>query len=791
MEQIDSEVLELLTHFIGENKPNSSLTSWNKLKEQTDKFLLACNLETDYSDKPQLRIRLEKAVRQAQIFLIFPQLVGCHITCHLGLSVAQRKRLLNGDHQARKLTELNDNIPTIYCGELALNHLGLFNFFGYADCSVNTIESFQKVLDSFNPAAIFSGIAMKLKGLSNSKIIIDIPRGTNKDNPFFRAFLDVANAVVVHKKNLIAKEGLDYLQQTKSRALICTLKAPGADDFSYYHLRKGELEPTCSVQPKAQFAFDLEIKRALQQVQAWSYNEERYQEVQLKNIRNDLVKSCDDTKLSELLKSIRNSAHSNIEFLKKNKQLLQEGKKELLICANEIYSCLENIYLRNHAGSNLDIDIVQWDNWCTAEDYFIALVNTHALKELLPLYHLMEKSGYPYTGILNAYIAELKGDVIDTDSISLLVDKEDKALLHRSAIHFTPADRLEAESIAKKHSKKIAPVTAKEWYFRGLATRAESDFRRALQEGCALAGTKLYELAKNKSGSEREKTIKFLAKNLVPEANFELGAKGIGRFCQTKLRIAGALDYVPAIKKLVMIEDDDTALVLLHYLGTKDQLDSKLLYCFGRILHKKERFNQAIEILEQSKEPEAVALLARMYHHGDGVSQDLAEAKKLYEYSLSERYHSGVQKNLDKVNSMIAKRNHNSEQRSYNRSSRTTSSYTEDSSWCFLTTATCKVKGYKDDCDVLAVFRRYRDTSLRLEVGGEELISKYYAIAPSIVNSIEKSEDPMHVYNIMWDNYINPCYLFLLDNKHKQAKELYIDLVLMLSIKYKISLSET
>jgi hypothetical protein len=787
MKQTDTQTLKLLANFLGESPPNSSLKSWHDLKEEINKFLQACNLETDYSDKLQLRTILEKAVRQAQVFLIFPQLVGCHITCHLGLSTAQRQRLLNGDRQVGQLTKLNDNVPAIYCGELALNHFGLFNHLGYADDSGNIIESFQQIKNHLDPAAVFSSVAMKLKGLSSTRVIIDIPRGTKKDNPFLKAFLDVTNEVVVHKKGYITKESLDYLQRTGSRAAICTLSAPGADNFNFYRLRTDSFDPNFAVKAKAQFAFDLEIKRALQQVQAWSYNEKRYQEEQLKYIRNDLVKNGSDAELSTLLKNIRYIANSNIERLNKNQQLILEGKNSLLAFANEVHSILENVHFRNHGNTNLDTDIVQWDNWCTAEDYFLALVNMRALKELPPLADLMSKSGYPYIPILRAYISELKDELIDTSSIFSLVNKEDKALLHRSAIHFTPSDSVQAEAIAKQHAKNIVAITGKEWYFRGLATKEESDFRRSLQEGYVLAGTKLYDLAKNKSGAQRAKTIKFLARNLVPEANFELGSKGKGSYSKTQLRIAGALDYVPAILKLVTMEEDETALMLLHYLDTKDQLDSRLLYHFGRLLHKNERFNQAINILERSHEPRAISLLARMYHYGDGVAQDLEKAKGLYEASLLKMHNQVVKANLDKVKSMIEKRARSSEQRSYSSSSRTTSSYTEDNSFCFLTTATCKVKGYEDDCDVLTTFRQYRDTVLYIEEGGKELISEYYTIAPLIVKNIENSDESMQVYNMMWEDYLNPCYQLLLENKNAQSKALYIDLVRMLSKKYGIS----
>lgn len=792
MKPTDTQVLELLADFIGETASSVSLNTWNRLKEETDKIIRMCNLETDYSDKPEFKVRLEKALRQAQFFLIFPQLVGCHITCYLGLSTAQRQRLMLNDNVAKTLVKTNDTVPTVYCGDLEVCQLGLVNQAGNIKDHDNISELVRLLSEHVDPSGIFSVIAKRLGGLERNRIIIDIPRGTRTDNPYFRSFLDVANEVVVHRKTLVTNQGLDYLQHIRSRAVIATLDAPGADCFNYPRLRKSVFDPKLDVSVKAQFAFVLEIKRALQRVQAWLFKEEKDQEIQLANVRNDLVQNSSDSELSSLLKQNREEANAHLERLKNTQRLLSNSKNALLQHANEIYSILERVYINNHGHADVDVEIIQWDNWCTAEDYFLALLNSHSIEESQSLAEIIQCSGYPYLDVLNAYISELKDEPISKKSVMSLVNSEDKPLLHRAAIHFTSHESPDADNIAKEHARKIALETGKEWYFHGLATGRESDFRRSLQEGYAPAGTKLYESAQDKSGSQREKTLKFLARHLVPEANYELGSQGRGRYAQTQLRMASAMDHTPALKKLLRIEkNEDVLLMLFNYLDNKQELNSRDLFEFGRFLQGKERFNQSHKILERSDEAEALSLRARMYQYGDGVAQDLSKAKELYEVSYSQKPNDKVKKSLDQVNDMLTRRANRSENRSYSGSSRTSSSYTVKSSWCFLTTATCEVKGYPDDCEVLNTFRAYRDNILRNERGGEALIAEYYSIAPEIVRRIAHSDNPMQTYNLMWDEYLYPCYNMLIKQDYSGAKALYIELVGMLDRKFQVSLERS
>ena len=74
------------------------------------------------------------------------------------------------------------------------------------------------------------------------------------------------------------------------------------------------------------------------------------------------------------------------------------------------------------------------------------------------------------------------------------------------------------------------------------------------------------------------------------------------------------------------------------------------------------------------------------------------------------------------------------------------SSSSSGGSSCFLTTAMCQYYGKADDCYELNKLRQFRDTWMSSTDEGKGLISEYYAIAPEIVQAIERDNKPEVVY---------------------------------------------
>lgn len=96
---------------------------------------------------------------------------------------------------------------------------------------------------------------------------------------------------------------------------------------------------------------------------------------------------------------------------------------------------------------------------------------------------------------------------------------------------------------------------------------------------------------------------------------------------------------------------------------------------------------------------------------------------------------------------------------------------------CFITTAVCQNLGKPDDCYELTAFRNFRDTWLAAQPDGENLIRKYYSIAPRIVEKINLREDATKIYRLIWDKYLSLCLEHIEKENYAECKEIYIKMV--------------
>lgn len=103
---------------------------------------------------------------------------------------------------------------------------------------------------------------------------------------------------------------------------------------------------------------------------------------------------------------------------------------------------------------------------------------------------------------------------------------------------------------------------------------------------------------------------------------------------------------------------------------------------------------------------------------------------------------------------------------------------------CYITTAVCETLGKGDDCYELTLLRNYRDHFLMNQSDGEEIISEYYDIAPTIVNRINKMTDSRDVYKSVWDNYLYPCVRLIEEDKNLECKVVYYKMVRDLQQEY-------
>ena len=96
--------------------------------------------------------------------------------------------------------------------------------------------------------------------------------------------------------------------------------------------------------------------------------------------------------------------------------------------------------------------------------------------------------------------------------------------------------------------------------------------------------------------------------------------------------------------------------------------------------------------------------------------------------------------------------------------------------FCYITTAICDSMGKPDDCYELTVLRRYRDTWLAGQPGGEALIQRYYDTAPGIIAKIDTRTDSKRIYDDVYRRYLQPCIRYIEEGAYEACKNLYIEM---------------
>lgn len=76
---------------------------------------------------------------------------------------------------------------------------------------------------------------------------------------------------------------------------------------------------------------------------------------------------------------------------------------------------------------------------------------------------------------------------------------------------------------------------------------------------------------------------------------------------------------------------------------------------------------------------------------------------------------------------------------------------------CFLTSACVDALGMEDDCYELTMLRNFRDGWLTAQDSGKSDISRYYELAPQVVESINKLANSKEIYSDIYKKLVKPC----------------------------------
>ncbi|PSJ32189.1 hypothetical protein UF10_01805 [Peptostreptococcus russellii] len=117
-----------------------------------------------------------------------------------------------------------------------------------------------------------------------------------------------------------------------------------------------------------------------------------------------------------------------------------------------------------------------------------------------------------------------------------------------------------------------------------------------------------------------------------------------------------------------------------------------------------------------------------------------------------------------------------SSQTTHTTSSHNSGSSGSNGSFCFISTVICEYFGKDDNCVELSTLRGYRDNWLRNQPDGQQLIAEYYNNAPFIVSKLKTSANYTYYCQYLWDNYLQPCLVFIENKQFESCKGLYIEM---------------
>ena len=95
---------------------------------------------------------------------------------------------------------------------------------------------------------------------------------------------------------------------------------------------------------------------------------------------------------------------------------------------------------------------------------------------------------------------------------------------------------------------------------------------------------------------------------------------------------------------------------------------------------------------------------------------------------------------------------------------------------CFLTSACVEFMGLPDNCHELTILRAFRDDYLSTTEKGKQLVDKYYAIAPAIVDKIERKQNKKERYDYIYQVVLK-CVEEIEKGNNENAVSIYADMV--------------
>lgn len=426
--------------------------------------------------------------------------------------------------------------------------------------------------------------------------------------------------------------------------------------------------------------------------------------------------------------------------------------------------------------------------------------------------------GDAYGYICEILLQSAKGEYVHSFKLTRLCNESDNEFVRRAKLRLTKELSFSDFDYMQIARDINSIETPEENYFRGLWEEHAGDkknavnyYKRALKLDFALAGKKLFELAKGDV-----KALQILADQMVPEANFALGEMNLenNRYAAANryFKLAAVKSYIPAIKFLA----DDFSQKLLKYRNEQRNLTdtekNQVMSCIqiyqevlkgGSDISVKERIGdlyhllkddrRALEWWKQCETATSYYKCGRLYQYPDGIfSQDLNEAENFFKKSMS-MGHEKAGEEYNKVKKWKENNARRVQEKKVNYTARVEYTSSESSSSggiCVITSAAVAALHKPDDCEELNTLRRYRDKMKGENPLVAALIKEYYRVAPLLVQKINSEVNAENIYSELWENYIEKTYNFICAGENVKATEIYIEMVQNLCTHYDVKLTE-
>jgi len=110
-----------------------------------------------------------------------------------------------------------------------------------------------------------------------------------------------------------------------------------------------------------------------------------------------------------------------------------------------------------------------------------------------------------------------------------------------------------------------------------------------------------------------------------------------------------------------------------------------------------------------------------------------------------------------------------------------------ESSGCYITTIVCDILGYEDNCELLQLLRKFRDTTLKTNAEYLPLLFEYDTIGPVISECIKNEKNNDVIALGLLKHFLLPCAKLIKEEKIEEAIDVYKNMVTYLHDEFNLS----